>query len=149
MLRSAVEEYLREIGELGPKPLGPKTQTARLLDEAANRKLEEVFSRKLRANDRLVIVATSLVVLSGVSNLLLILGRSFSSTANTSVGGLLFAFQLTLIRMLYQWWKEKSVMDFLIYLSREVPAQEMARIISSFRSNGFKSGRSKANRKPL
>src|ERR1700730_15345683 len=115
-MKEAVRDYLRQIDQFEPQSLGKRRRPITPQDSQF---LRERIGHQARINDRISVIAVTLLVCLfglGVSLIIYDLGPV---RAEAAISGTTFASLLVVVRFLRRLWLDKSRMD-LLYLATSV-----------------------------
>jgi len=137
-LETIFEDYLRLIGQQEGPDLGekPKEVTA-----AANQHFAALLDEHLKFNKGIIVVAVALLcILFGVGMFLVYTLRTSPKGIVTISGGSFLSF-LLVIRWLRRLWIEKSMIDVMIFVARDMPPKEAAKFLTGFYFKMLRPGR--------
>jgi hypothetical protein len=133
-MKEAVRDYLRQIDQFEPQSLGKRRRPITPQDSQF---LRERIGHQARINDRIIVIAVTLLVCLfglGVSLIIYDLG---SVRAEAAISGTTFASLLVVVRFLRRLWLDKSRMDLLYLATSVLGPEELAKLATSFYYDTF------------
>jgi len=135
-LRLVFEKYLSQIGRLEPIKLGSGGK--RPIKKEDSEFFMRILLQELRFNKNLIILYVSLLfALFGISIFFV-----FYHFTSHETGGIIFSGYflsiLIIVDRLRRLWHEKSVMDMVLIVVKELPPQEIVRVIETLYWNSIR-----------